>query len=182
MRIVTYHSCLTSSVKNNIKKMSQKPRERKFVKDHITEGNTDKHVNTGIPGLLNQKVKSLRPAGAGSGGRATGNHGNPSERWSKVFVSNYVILIIFFRLVVTKEHLDHHVTKGKGKGKGHITLTPPAARHAFVGRKEEERFVGRHYQGPARVMPNGKIKIGTKVYEEASSSDTVPVEEPSEDQ
>ena len=50
--------------------------------------------------------------------------------------------------------------------------------HAFVGRKEGDRFVGRHYQGPVEKSEDGTIKVGDTVYEEASS-ESAYVDEPS---
>ena len=52
------------------------------------------------------------------------------------------------------------------------------AHHAFVGRKEGDRFVGRHYQGTAEMNEDGTIKVGDNFYEEASS-ESAYVDEPS---
>ena len=65
--------------KSNIVKMSKK-QENKFVKEHVKDGNDKKATNTVIKDLMNEKVKSLKEAGAGSGSRATGRYGDSSER------------------------------------------------------------------------------------------------------
>ena len=79
----------------------------------------------------------------------------------------------YCRVVYTSEPQSSVVTR-----KGTPSSSPEMTRHAFVGRKEGERFVGRHYQGTAEMNEDGTIKVGDNFYEEASS-ESAYVDEPS---
>ena len=80
---------------------------------------------------------------------------------------------IYCRVVYTSEPQSSVVTR-----KGTPSSSTEMTHHAFVGRKEGDRFVGRHYQGTAEMNEDGTIKVGDNLYEEASS-ESAYVDEPS---
>ena len=57
---------------------TRRRRDRQFFRDHVQVGNVDKHINTIIPGLCGEKVKSLKQKGGKKGDRTEGKF--PGEK------------------------------------------------------------------------------------------------------